>query len=135
MIRAGGGRRDGARVCARPGGTGRKSQSVPGVKTPAYFQAVPAGQSCLRQFHFVFKVPPPERWENFYFPSSGKTSASNTSGITACPFPEVSNGINFPAYLSNGIAFCAFSQIAEISVTTLTTLFSNGSSRFSSNAG
>jgi len=40
----------------RSGGTGRAGRSVPGVETPGYFQAVPAGQNCLRQFHFGFKV-------------------------------------------------------------------------------
>jgi len=36
----------------RPSGTGRAIQSDPGVETPGYFQAVPAGQIGLRHVHF-----------------------------------------------------------------------------------
>jgi hypothetical protein len=48
------GRPELTRVFSRPFGTRSACQSDPGVETPGYFQAVPAGQSCLRQFHFVF---------------------------------------------------------------------------------
>ena len=55
------GRQELTRIFCRPCGTRGAIQSVPGVETPGYFLAVPAGQIYLRRFHLVLSELTPIR--------------------------------------------------------------------------